>query len=74
MIEGPCQVCLTTTMCEAEYVALCDASKEVLFTRDVLVFVQPDLIGMRVDIFGDNEGAKAIADNPSNASRSKHVE
>ena len=29
---------------------------------------------MRVDIFGDNEGAKAITDNPSSASRSKHID
>ena len=29
---------------------------------------------MRVDIFGDNEGAKAIADIPSSASRSKHID
>ena len=28
---------------------------------------------MRVGIFGDNEGAKAIVDNPSSASRSKHI-
>ena len=32
--------------------------------RAVLVFLQPDLTGMRMEIFGDNEGAKAIADNP----------
>ncbi|CAN0084350.1 unnamed protein product, partial [Ascophyllum nodosum] len=65
------QKCVTTATCEAEYVALCDASKEALFTRAVLVFLQPELSGMRVDIFGDNEGAEAIADNPSSASRSK---
>ncbi|CAN0093926.1 unnamed protein product [Ascophyllum nodosum] len=29
---------------------------------------------MRVDIFGDNEGAKAIADNPSSAWRSKPID
>ena len=29
---------------------------------------------MGVDVFGDNEGAKAIADNPSSASRSKHID
>ena len=68
------QKCVTTATCEAEYVALCDASKEALFTRAVLVFLQPDLTGMRVDIFGDNEGAKAIADNPSSASRSKYID
>ena len=65
---------VTTATCEAEYVALCDAFKEALFTRAVLVFLQPELSGMRVDIFGDNEGAKAIADNPSSTSRSKHID
>ena len=44
------QKCVTTATCEAEYVALCDASKEALFTRAVLVFLQPELSGMRVDI------------------------
>ena len=68
------QKCVNTATCEAEYVALCDASKEALFTRAVLVFLQPELSGMRVDIFVDNEGAKAIADNPSSASRSKHID
>ena len=29
---------------------------------------------MQVDNFDDNEGAKTIADNPSSASRSKHVD
>ena len=68
------QKCETTASCEAEYVALCDVSKEALFTRAVLVFLQLELSGMRVDIFYDNEGAKVIADNPSSASRSKHID
>ena len=65
---------VTTTTCEAEYIAFCDASKEALLTRVVLVFLQPELSGMRVDSFGDNEGSKAIADNPSSASRRKHID
>ena len=65
---------MTTGTCEAEYAALCDASKDALFTRAILEFLQPDLIGMRVDIFGDKEEAKAIADNPSSVSRSKHID
>ena len=52
------QKCVTTATCETEYVALYDASKEALFMRAVLVFLQPDLTGMRMEIFGDNEGAK----------------
>ena len=39
----------------------------------VLVFLQPELTGMRVDVFGDNEGAEVIVYNPSSASRSKET-
>ena len=73
--KSSAQKCVTTEACEAEYLALCDTSKEAFFTRAVLVFLQPELSGMRIEIFGDNEGAKAmIADNPSSASRSKHID
>ena len=37
--KSSAQKCVTTATCEAEYVALCDASKEALFTRTVLVFL-----------------------------------
>ena len=40
----------------------------------MLVFLQPELTGVRVDVFGDNEGAKAIVNNLSSASRSKHID
>ena len=33
------QKCVTTATCEAECVALCDASKEALFTKAALVFL-----------------------------------
>ena len=39
-----------------------------------MVFFQPELSGMRVDIFVGHEGSKAIADNPSSASRSKYID
>ena len=65
---------MTNATSETEYVALCDASKKVLFMKVVLVFLQTDLTGMRMEFFGDNEGAKAIVDNPNSASRSKHID
>ena len=65
---------VTTATCEAECVALCDGSKEAKFTRAGWAFLQPKLRGMRVDIFVDYEGSKAIADKPSSASRSKHFD
>ena len=68
------QKCVNTATCEAEYVGLCDTSKEASFTKAVLVFLQPDLTGVGVDVFGDNEGAKAITNNRSSASRSNHID
>ena len=69
------QKCVTMITCKAKYVDLYDVSKEALFTRAVvLVCLQPELSGMRVDIFGNNKGAKAIADNPSRASKSKRID
>ena len=68
------QKIVTTAACEAEYVALCNASKEALFMGAVLVLLQPELTGMRVVVFGDSDGAKAITDNPSSASRSKYID
>ena len=66
---------MTTATWEAECVALYDASKEVLFMRTVLVFLQSELTGMRVvGVFDVNKGAKTIANNPSSAFRSKHVD
>ena len=41
------QKCVATATCEAKYVAMCDAPKDALFMRDVLVFLQPQLAGMR---------------------------
>ena len=48
--------------------------RQALFKKSVLVFLQPELTGMRVDVFGDNKGAEAIADTLSSASGSKHIE
>ena len=68
------QIFVLTATCEADCIALCDASREALFMRAMLVFLQPELTGVRVDVFGDNEGAKAIVNNLSSASRSKHID
>ena len=65
---------VTTATCEADCGALCDASKEALFTRAVFVFLQPKLSGVREDIFDDYKGSKAIADDSSSASRSKRID
>ena len=48
--------------------------KNALFSRAVLEFVQPQLCGMVFKIFENNEGAKALAENPLSSARTKHID
>ena len=48
--------------------------KEALFTGAVLSLICPELGGSCVRIFEDNQGAIALAENPLNCARSKHID
>ena len=73
--KGIRKKCVTTAICEAGNPILCDASKASLFTKAVLIFLQPEMSAHEYAYtFGDNEGSKANADNPSSTSRRKHID
>ena len=55
-------------------VAFCDAAKQATFKRVILFLLQRQLAGIRIYIFGDNEDPMALENNPSSASRSKHIQ
>ena len=57
-----------------DYVALGEVVKEALFTGAVLSFVRPELSGSCVQVFEDNQVAIALAVNPLNYDRSKHID
>ena len=64
------QHCVTLSTTEAGYVAMAEATKEGLFMRWVLSFMQPMKSKVSSDVYEmgileDNEGAKAIAANPN---------
>ena len=66
------QKCVTPSTSEAEYVALGDAVKELLFLRQVWRFV---ILGKRMPcfpVFEDNQGALQFSKNPVSNSNSKH--
>ncbi|CAM9308868.1 unnamed protein product [Sphacelaria rigidula] len=67
------QHCVTLSTTEAEYVAVAEGAKECMFVRSVLV-----VLGRQVEydivLYEDNEGAKALADNPLSSGRSKHID
>ena len=57
---------------DAEYMALSDASREVIFLRQVLA-----CIGFEIEptaLFGDNNGSIALAQNPCDHQKSKHMQ
>ncbi|CAB1107675.1 unnamed protein product [Ectocarpus sp. CCAP 1310/34] len=69
------QKCITLSTTEAEYVAIADVLKEVLFLRQVWRIMLPDAGRYAVHpVFEDNQGAIQIAHNPISNSNSKHID
>jgi len=67
------QEVVAESTCEAEYLALCDVVKEVLWLRMML-----EEIGVEckyaTDIYCDNQAAMAIVKNPEHHERTKHID
>ena len=57
------QDCVTLSTTEAEYVALAEGAKQEMFVRSVMSFMLPNVY--EITLMEDNEGAKAMAENPS---------
>ena len=58
---------------------MAEGAKECMFVRSVLYFLKPRLVlGREVEydivLYEDNEGAKALAENPLSSGRSKHID
>ena len=66
--------CVTLSTSEAEYVALGDAVKELLFLRQVWRFIIPGKGMPCCPIFEDNQGALHLSKNPVSNSNSKHID
>ena len=65
-------VTLSTT--DAEYVALGDGVKEVLFAKSVASFLVPSLSQKTIKVFVGNDGAINLASNPLSYARTKHID
>ena len=68
------QHCVTLSTSEAEYVAMAHGAKTALFTKAVLAFLQPQLVGRTIDMFEGNQGAITMAENPISGGRTKHID
>ena len=59
---------------EAEYVAIGDPVKELLFLRQVWRFMIPSKGISCFPVFEDNQGALQLSKNPVSNSNSKHID
>ena len=67
------QYCVILSSTETEYVAMAKGVDKGLLVRPVLSFMQPR-VTFPIELFEDNEGAIAGAENHLSSSKSKHID
>lgn len=64
---------VATSSTEAEYMALCEAVKEACWLKSLLSSIKLEVLEP-ITIFEDNNGCIALANNPIDHKRSKHID
>ena len=59
---------------EAEYIATEDGVKGALFVHAVMSYIAPETSRGSIKVLEDNQGAKALFENPMCSTRSKHID
>ena len=60
---------------EAEYISQTQATKEAIWLRSLLTSLRPGANALEtIIIYGDNQGAIALAKDPRSHSRTKHID
>jgi DNA-binding ferritin-like protein (Dps family) len=67
------QAVVATSSCEAEYIAASETAREVSYLRELLLAMMNPQAGPTV-IYGDNQGALQLIENPTAHKRTKHIE
>ena len=68
------QQCVALSSCEAEYVALASTVQESIYLKQMLGNIDSNFQSGPSLIYEDNQGAIALANNPVNRQRSKHID
>jgi hypothetical protein len=73
------QRAISTSTLEAEYIALCAGAKQAVWLRGLFIKLGQDKFlskdpGRSVLLYGDNQGALALVENPENHARTKHID
>ena len=65
---------VSLSISEAEHIAAEDGVKEAMFMRVVLSFIEPETSKASIKVLEDNQGAKALIENPLSSARNKHID
>ena len=65
---------VSLSISKAKYIAAGDGVKEALFMRVVLSFIAPEPCEASIEVLEDNQGEKALIENPLSSARSKHID
>ena len=68
------QPTVALSTCEAEYMALCETTQEALYLKQFLQDLDEKVNFEPIHLYGDNQGSLALSKNPSNHSRTKHID
>lgn len=76
--ESKKQSCVALSTCEAEYLAMGQCLKEILFVKQVIDEISQcfdfKLLNGPIEIYSDSTSAIQLAKNPETNSRSKHID
>ena len=67
------QNCVALSSCESEYVSACVCAKQVVWMRRLLCELGVSIVNSTV-IYGDNEAARMLSENPLHHDRTKHID
>ena len=67
------QDCVALSSCEAEIIALSEASKDVVYIRKLVSGLDRSAVSGPTSLATDNTGARDLAYNPEHHNRTKHV-
>lgn len=68
------QTIVALSTCEAEYVALSDCCRELVYLRQLARFLHDSTVDIATDIHEDNQGTIDLVNNPVHHKRSKHID
>jgi hypothetical protein len=68
------QHCVALSSCEAEIVALSEATKDVVYVRKLLRGIDDSHVSGPSDLYTDNMGARSLSYNPEHHDKTKHIE